>query len=444
MSTAAVGPESGGIEPGPPASTSQDKSDKGRFASRLVGWLFTLMTLVAITVIAVLSLRQTQRVSAKSDRPVAQAHKGEFQVIVSCRGELVAGKSVLIAAPTNVPDLRITWIAPQGEPVKPGTPILRFDESGAKRQLQEKEATLGQAQASLDQAIAEARINEQKDNLDLAAAQQAIERAALDVQKAEIVSALQAAEYKLDLTLAQEKRRVQEATNGLNRVSAESKQASLRSQRDKAQAEVELTKKRIGQMTVVAPSEGVLTYLMNFSQGWVNARPFKIGDNVWAGSAVAEIPDLTTLNMKAKVEEMDRSRINISQRSRIVLDPFPEKQFAGKLVRVSSLTEQNFEWPPSRNFRAFASFEEVDKRLRPGMNGRLDIVVDRIANAISVPAKAVFTRNGRAVVLIPGEHGLKPVDVAVIARNPDEVAISGIAAGTTVALTDDLAKDKKP
>ena len=326
------------VAPEPPESKASEAAsstpDKGRFARKLGGWLFSLLTLAAIAGIALISLRQTQRVSAKSDRPVAQARKGEFQVIVSCRGELVAGKSVLIAAPTNVPDLRITWIAPQGEPVKPGTPILRFDDSGAKRQLQEKEATLRQAEASLDQAIAEARINEAKDNLDLAAAQQAIERASLDVQKAEIVSALQAAEYKLDLTLAQEKRRVQEATNGLNRASAESKEASLRSQRDKAQAEVELTKKRIGQMTVEAPSDGVLTYLMNFSQGWVNARPFKVGDNVWAGSAVAEIPDLNTFNMKAQVEEMDRSRMTRAG-SRIVLDPFPEKHFSGKLVRVS-------------------------------------------------------------------------------------------------------------
>ena len=60
----------------------------------------------------------------------------------------------------------------------------------------------------------------------MSVAQQAIERAALDVQKAEIVSALQAAEYKLDLTLAQEKRRVQEATNRLNRETAESNTAS--------------------------------------------------------------------------------------------------------------------------------------------------------------------------------------------------------------------------
>ena len=115
-----------------------------------------------------------------------------------------------------------------------------------------------------------------------------------------------------------------------------------------------------------------------------------------------------------------------------------------RLLRVSPLTEQNFEWPPSRNFRAFGNFNEVDTRLRPGMNGRLDVIVSRLRDAISVPAKAVFTRNGKAVVLTPHEGGWKPIEVTVVARNPDEVAITGVAAGTTVALTDDLAKERKP
>jgi multidrug efflux pump subunit AcrA (membrane-fusion protein) len=182
---------------------------------------------------------------------------------------------------------------------------------------------------------------------------------------------------------------------------------------------------------------------MNFSQGWVNARPFKVGDNVWPGSAVAEIPDLTTLQMKARVEEMDRSRIQVGHNARIVMDPFPERHFPAKVARISPLTEQNFEWPPSRNFRAFGTFSEFDKRLRPAMNGRLDVVVDRIPDAISVPAKAVFTRNGKAVVLTPHDGGWKPLEVTVIARNPDEVAVRGVAAGITVALTDDLAKERK-
>jgi len=271
-----------------------------------------------------------------------------------------------------------------------------------------------------------------------------VERARLDVAKAEIVSAIQAKEFKLDLGLAEEKSRVQEATLRLNQASSASKIASLKTQRDKSKVEVDITNKRIAQMTVVSPSEGIVTYLMNYSQGWVNARPFKVGDNVWPGSAVAEIPDLNTLHMKAKVEEMDRSRVDLGQQARVVLDPFPERQFAGKVVRVSALTEQNFEWPPSRNFRAFASFKEADPRLRPGMNGRLDVVVDRLTDAISVPAKAVFTRNGKPVVLVAAGKGLKPVDVVVVARNPDEVAVKGIQAGVSVALTDDLAAEKKP
>lgn len=425
------------------AAESAPQPAKQKRSSRLGAWLFVLFTALSVAGVLYASFRQTKKVSAKTETPVAAAKRGEFLVIVSCRGELVAAKSLVITAPTNVPDLRIIWMAPQGEQVKPGSPVLKFDDSSAKRQLQEKDATLRQAQASLDQAVAEARMSNEKDKLDLASAVLAVERAKLDVKKAEIVSVLQAAEYKLELELAEEKRRVQDATMKLNEASGRSKIASLTTQRDKAQAEVDLIKKRISQMSVVAPSDGIVTYMMNFSQGWVNARPFKVGDNVWPGSAVAEIPDLTTLHIKSKVEEMDRSRVEVGQKARIVLDPFPERHFPSTVVRVSPLTEQNFEWPPSRNFRAFGNFGEFDKRLRPGMNGRLDVVVSRIPDAISVPAKAVFTRNGKAIVLTPHEGGWKPVEVTVVARNPDEVAVTGVAPGTTVALTDDLAKERK-
>jgi hypothetical protein len=100
------------------------------------------------------------------------------------------------------------------------------------------------------------------------------------------------------------------------------------------------------------------------------------------------------------------------------------------------LAEQNFEWPPSRNFRAYGAFDEIDPRLRPGMNGRMDIVIDRLANAISVPAKAIFNRDGRPVVLVAGPAGFESTPVEIQARNPDEVAIKGIAAGSKVALVD--------
>jgi membrane fusion protein (multidrug efflux system) len=175
----------------------------------------------------------------------------------------------------------------------------------------------------------------------------------------------------------------------------------------------------------------------------MNAKPFKVGDSAWPGSAIAEIPDLSSLSMKAKIEETDRGRIQSGQEVRIHLDPFPEKAFPGTLESISALAEQGFEWPPTRNFRAFARFREIDARLRPAMNGRLDIIVDRLPDAVSVPAKAVFARDGRPVVLVPSPDGLKPVKVEMLARNPDEVAVRGIEGGTRVALVEPGKEEKK-
>ncbi len=160
----------------------------------------------------------------------------------------------------------------------------------------------------------------------------------------------------------------------------------------------------------------------------------------WPGSAVAEIPNLESLRLKGKAEEIDRGRMKSGQDVRVILDPFPEKTFKGKLDRISALTEQSFEWPPTRSFRAFATLGETDSRLRPQMNGRMDIIVDRIPNAVSVPSKSVFARDGRPVVIVPRKDGVHALPVEVLARNPDEVAVRGIEAGTQVALIDDLSE----
>ena len=407
----------------------------GRKSKRL-SLVIALVIIAAAAAGASAAYMRYGRSPVSQDRPVATARKGEFLVIVNCRGDLVAARSVVINAP-NVPDLRILWQATADTPVKEGDVILRFDPSSAKRQLQEKEAALNQTQATLDHAVAQARITEEQDKLELATARHAVERAKLEVSKAEIESALKGEESRIDLGMAEEKLKVQQSTITLNKASSVSRIGSLTSQRDKTQAEVNLTLRRIGQMEVKAPSPGVVSYLMNYSQGWMNAKPFRVGDQVWPGSSVAEIPDLRSLQLKAKVEEIERGRIQAGQQVKIHLDPFPEKPFAGKLASVSPLTEQNFEWPPSRNFRAFANFEQIDQRLRPGMNGRIDIVVDRIPNAISVPAKAVRARMGKPTVTVVRGSELIPVEVEVIARNPGEVAIKGIEAGTVVALVED-------
>ena len=77
------------------------------------------------------------------------------------------------------------------------------------------------------------------------------------------------------------------------------------------------------------------------------------------------------------------------------------------------------------------------------MNGGMDIVIDRIPKAISIPTKAVFTRDGKPVVFVADRGTYRPTVVQLLARNPDEVAVSGLKAGAMVALVDPEKKEAK-
>lgn len=376
-------------------------------------------------------------VQASTKLPSAPARQGEFLVLVRCRGELRARRSVQINAPVNVPSLRIVWMATPSASVKAGDPVVRFDPSSAKQQLSEKQAALAQAEATLEQAIAQDRITVEQDKRDLSAARYELERARLDVSKAEIVSRLQAEESKVNLSLAEQKLKVQDASNALHAASDKARIASLTRQRDKAGDEVDLTKQRIEQMEVKAPINGMIIYLPNYSQGWINAKPFKVGDQVWPGAALGEIPDLSTLEMEGKVEEIDRGRVAAGQDARIRIDSMPELSLPAKLASISPLTRQDLaDWPPTRSFIGYARLQKTDPRLRPGMNGSVDVVVNRIPNATSIPAKALFTRAGKPVVHVAEKTGYRTIPVEVLARNPDEVAVKGLPPKATVALAE--------
>lgn len=405
-----------------------------RKKGRLVVRLLVLLCLVAGSGFAI---RQYQRSHARLNLPTAVVRKGTFSVLVNCRGVLTARRSVQLISPIDVEDLQIIWMASGGSEVKAGAPVIRFDPSKLRQDLKEKTAALQQAQATLDQTIAQAQITADQDKLDLSTDEYAAEKAKLEASKEAIVSAIEGEKSKIDMGLAVEKVKVQKASSELHKSSDEAKIASQTRLRDEAQAEVNRTKNRLAQMELTSPVDGLVTYLENHSQGWMNAQPFKVGDHVSSGQALADIPDISTLEMESKVDEVDRGRIALNDAVLVHVDALPETTFTGKLVAISPLTEQSFtEWPPTRSFRAYARIAEKNARLRPGMNAGADIVETRIPDAISIPAKALFTANGKPVVYLKRDEAFTPVTVQVRARNTDEIAIDGIGAGSVVALVE--------
>jgi hypothetical protein len=165
---------------------------------RVIIWVLVLGALAGASAFGVNRFRS---VHAAESLPTGAARKGDFLVVVRCRGELKARRSVQVVAPVNVPELRIVWLAPQGTKVMAGDPVVRFDPSSAKQQEKEKQAALQQAQASLDQSVAQAHITTEQDKLDLAGTEYQVERAKLEVSKQEIVSKLQAEDSEVDLGL---------------------------------------------------------------------------------------------------------------------------------------------------------------------------------------------------------------------------------------------------
>jgi multidrug efflux pump subunit AcrA (membrane-fusion protein) len=111
--------------------------------------------------------------------------------------------------------------------------------------------------------------------------------------------------------------------------------------------------------------------------------------------------------------------------------------------QVTALAEMSMEYPYNRTFRASAELLHADPRLRPDMNGGLDVIVNRIPNAISIPSKAVFTHDGKPVVYIAERGGYRAAEVTIEARNPDEVAVTGVPASAAVALVDVAAEEHK-
>ncbi len=370
--------------------------------------------------------------------PIAlgKAQSGPFQVLVRVDGQVAAAREALLKAPRHVPSLQIVYLSPAGSKVKQGQVVVRFDPTGAEAQLRSQLAALHQAQAAVRQAQAQQEITSHQDAMTLATAREVVAQDKLQVKQAAILSAIQGAEARVALGLTEQQYKVDQASARLDAARGAAQIASLQRKLDKAQYEYNLTARQLSKMTVRAPVSGRVAYRMNMSQGWMNATPFKIGDQVWPGAVIGSIPESRSLGLEGQMNEDDRGQVRVGDAVMTRIPALPDREFNGRLTRISLLTETTYtgNWPPQRKFHAFAQLASRDPRLRAGMNGVMDIVVRRLAHCVHVPAQAVFIYQGKSVVYVPHSGKYQAVPVTILARNPDAVAVSGIAAGTMVAL----------
>jgi|SRR5579863_1498849 len=376
--------------------------------------------------------------------PTALVERGDFTDYLELRGDVKTLKSTIITAPYEAGELQILKITPSGTPVKRGDVVVAFDTTNPKQMLAQDQTDLKSADAEIDQSRAKARLKEEQDLTDLMKARYDVESAKLDASKREILSAIDGQEAELKLADAEQKLKEAEAKLSADKASDAADVESKRQKHDQALFDVRRTQRALSVLVLNAPTDGIVTVLNNWrASGFIgNGAPFKPGDRAWPGAAVAELPDLSTLQIAARVDEVERGRIQVGQPLTIRADAIPDREFMGHIAQISTTASTDFTagWPFPRNFTVQIAFDHTDPRLRPGMQANLRIATDHVHGGIIIPSQALFHDAGETVAYVLEGRKFSERPVGVARRSGDQLLIAkGVEPGERVALEDPTA-----
>jgi HlyD family secretion protein len=370
-------------------------------------------------------------------RPTYQVKREEFLDVLEFRGQLKAMKSVTIAAPATASSLQILKIVTDGAQVHQGDMIVEFDASKAQQDLAQDQSTLKSAQAEIAEARAQAVLNEEQDKTAVSKACYAVETARLDASQQEILSKIDGAEAMLKVADAEQALKQAEAKLKSDQMTD---QATIQDKID-ASAKAEFDEKRateaLASTTLKAPSAGTVS-LVSLWHGTGEA-PFQTGEQAWPGAPIAELPDASSLRITARADETDRGRLTLSELVTAQLDAIPDRQFTGHIETISTIATSDFSagWPILRNFNLQIALDQSDPRLRPGLTVHVTVIVNRVPDAVTIPAQASFMKAGRTVAYVWAGTRFDERSIRADRKSRDRLLISdGLRPGDLVALTD--------
>jgi len=376
--------------------------------------------------------------STPVDVAVARVRRGDFVIGIKARGEIRSTHSATVVTP-QVPDPRIVKLAESGKPVHKGDIVIQFDAVQQEQNYLDKSTGVRSADSEIVQLKASQKMEDESDRINLLQSQYNSERAKLEAGKAEILSEIEGAKDRIDVTVSEGDLGRVKRTLGAREVAHAADNARLSQKRDKTVRDMQTAQQYMNLMVVRAPSDGIFNILPNFRAGgsFGQSPPaFKEGDRSWAGAAVAEIPDLSEMRIELMLEEVDRGRVKVGQPLLIRVDAVPEKEFRAELDWISPIASLVFRtYPPEKLFPARATLKNLDPRLRPGMSASAQIIVEKQPNVLLIPTKASFLIDEKPSVYIQHGQNFLIREVQVGRRSDDDIIVThGLNEGDLVTL----------
>ncbi|MCR8907150.1 efflux RND transporter periplasmic adaptor subunit [Thermophilibacter sp. ET337] len=193
--------------------------------------------------------------------------------------------------------------------------------------------------------------------------------------------------------------------------------------------------------TVKAPASGSVV-VMNAVQGAALGAGGAVsgGDGSSSGTLI-QIADLSQMTVKVQVNEVDISRIAVGQGARVTFSALPDALLDAQVTRISTVSAAD---PYGYNYGVVTYDVELlipdpVLELKPGMTASVEILLQHVPDAMTVPVSALATDDGLSYyvyVMTDAEaQACERRDVTVTAQSSTTAAVEGdLADGDLVVL----------
>jgi multidrug resistance efflux pump len=269
----------------------------------------------------------------------AKVQQGEVVVRTFARGELRAVRSATLTAPNLFGTVQVTKLAEIGSFAREKDLVIEFDDAELVSSVEEKQLEIDQIDEQYKKSEADLAIRNNQDQVELLRARYSVRRSELEVKRNELLSPID--QKKNQLNLEEAKRRLSQLQSDIKsrQEQAEAELAVLKERKQKSLLEMARAKSRLNQVKVLAPMSGLVAVRQNASSRMgfgFDVPDIREGDQVQPGMPIADVLDLSELEVVARVGELDRANLSENQEVILGLDAVPNEKFRGHIKTMSS------------------------------------------------------------------------------------------------------------
>jgi HlyD family secretion protein len=381
-------PESSLGQPEPPSTPRAENEDR---PTRWRQWLATAAAAVIVAIVVSMAARGKSPTISKAVRAASTIPAQ----VVRLKGTTEAVQSRAILAPLlagqQVPTLTIIHLIPAGTRVKQGDLLVEFDRQAQMRDFVDKQAEYAKLVDQVSEEQAKESAARAKDETELKAAEDNLRKTELEIQKAEIVSRIDAEKNQENLDEAKATYQQLRETFDLKRKAAQAAIRILEIQRDRTQQTMLHAQANADLMQIRSPLNGVVVLNTIWKQGAMGE--VQEGDQVRPGVPFMQVVNPASMQVRVMANQQDFPSLQVGQTAKVRLDAYPDLVFRAKLDQVAPIGEGGSFSGKVRAFVVIVAIEGNDPKLMPDLSAAVDVEVAK-QGAGSTPERSTAQNAG--------------------------------------------------